>query len=215
MADPQQKRGCLFFVLVALAVSVVVLGFGAFFGLRYARGLVAKLTDTHPVTLPTVKLPETAMFQLHDRVDTFRDAVRDGDPTPPLELSSDELNALIETDPAFAALKNHLFVSIKGNQLGAQISFPAEDLGLVKLRGRYVNATGVFHVAIVTNELQITAETLSVRGEPLPRNIMREVTAENLADRFNQDPKAAAGLKKIQSIDVKDGKLIVVPKKSH
>jgi hypothetical protein len=44
---------------------------------------------------------------------------------------------------------------------------------------------------------------------------MREVTAENLADRFNQDPKAAAGLKKIQSIDVKDGKLIVVPKKSH
>jgi hypothetical protein len=123
------------------------------------------------------------------------------------------LNALIETDPAFGALKNHLFVSITNAQLGAQISFPAEDLGLVKLRGRYVNATGIFHVAIVTNELQITAESLSVRGEPLPRNIMKEVAAENLADRFNRDPKAAAGLKKIQSIEVKDGKLIVVPKK--
>jgi hypothetical protein len=215
MADSQQKsgRGCLFYVLIAMAVSVVMLGLGAFFGLRYAHGLVNRLTAAQPAQLPKVQLPETVMFQLHDRVDTFRDAVRDNDPTSPLELSSDELNALIATDPAFVALKNHLFVSITNNQLGAQISFPAEDLGLVKLRGRYVNATGIFHVAIVTNELQITAESLSVRGEPLPRNIMKEVAAENLADRFNQDPRAAAGLKKIQSIDVKNGKLIVVPKK--
>ena len=215
MADPQQKRGrgCLFFVIVALAVSVVMLALGAFFGLRYAKGLVAQLTDTQPALLPTKQLPETQMFQLHDRVDTFRDAVRDGDPTPPLELSADELNALIATDPTFASLKNHLFVTIEGSQLGAQISFPAEDLGLVRLRGRYVNATGVFHVAIVTNELQITAESLSVRGKPLPRNIMREVAAENLADRFNQDTKAAAALAKLKSVEVKDGKLIVAPKK--
>src|ERR1041385_2797635 len=111
------------------------------------------------------------MSQLHDRVDTFRDAVRDGDATPPLELSADEINALIATDPAFAALKNHLLVSIESNQLSAQISFPAEDLGLGRLRGRYVNATGVFHVGIKTNELQVTAELLLVRGKPLPRNI--------------------------------------------
>src|SRR6266550_4101056 len=109
MADPQQKRGsgCLYFVLVAVAVSVVMLGFGAFFGLRYAHGLVNRLTDLQPATLPTVQLPETEMFQLHDRVDTFRDAVRDGDPTAPLELSADELNALIGTDPTFRILKNH------------------------------------------------------------------------------------------------------------
>jgi hypothetical protein len=215
MADTQRKRGrgCLFYVLLAAAILVVMLALGAFFGLRYAHGLVNRLTDAQPATLPTVQLPETRMFQLHDKVDTFRDSVRDGDPTPPLELSSDELNALIETDPAFAVVKNHLFVTITNSQLSAQISFRAEDLGLPRLRGRYVNATGIFHVAIATNELQITAVSLSVRGEPIPRNIMREVAAENLADKFNQDPKASAAIQKLQSIEVKDGKLIVTPKK--
>ena len=213
MADQKRRRGCLFFVLVAAAVSVVMLAFGAFFGLRYAHRLVNRLTDAQPATLPTVQLPETAMFQLHDRVDSFRDAVRDGDPTPPLELSADELNALIETDPTFRVVKNHLFVSIESNQLSAQISFRAEDLGLMRLQGRYVNATGLFHVTMKTNELWISAQSLTVRGEPIPRNIMREVAAENLADRFNQDPRAAAGLKKIESIEVKNGKLVIVPKK--
>jgi hypothetical protein len=42
---------------------------------------------------------------------------------------------------------------------------------------------------------------------------MREVAAENLADRFNQDPKAAVGIKKLQAIQVQDGKLVIVPKK--
>jgi len=83
----------------------------------------------------------------------------------------------------------------------------------MRLQGRYVNATGLFHVAIKTNELWISAQSLAVRGEPIPRNIMREVAPENLADRFNQDPRAAAGLKKLESIEVKDGKLVIVPKK--
>ena len=215
MADPQPKarKGCLFYLGIIGVISLVMLALGAFFGLRYAKGLVNELTDTRPVPVPTVQLPEAQMFQLHDRVATFRDGVRDGDPVEPLELTADELNALIATDPAMTLLKNHLFVMINSNQLSAQISFPAEDIGLMRLQGRYVNATGVFDVSIKTNELQIMAESLSVRGKPVPRNIMREVAAENLADRFNQDPKASAGLRKLQSVEVKDGKLIIVPKK--
>jgi hypothetical protein len=213
MAGQKQRRGCLFYLGIIAVISLVMLALGAFFGLRYAKGMVNQLTDAEPMKLPTVQLPEAQMFQLHDRVTTFRDGVRDGDAVEPLELSADELNALIETDPMLAPLKNHLFVIINSNQLSAQISFRAEDVGLMRLQGRYVNATGVFDVAIRTNELQITADSLSVRGKLVPRNIMREVSAENLADRFNQDPKVSAGLKKLQAIEVKDGKLVIVPKK--
>jgi hypothetical protein len=215
MADPQQKRkhGCLFYLGIVGAVVLVMFALGAFFGIRYAKGLIGRLTDAQPVQLPTAQLPEAEMFQLHDRVDTFRDAVKNGEAAQPLAISANELNALIATDPSMAALKNHLYVSIDGNQLSAQISFPAEDLGLVRLRGRFVNATGIFHAALTNDELRITAESLSVKGSPLPRNIMREVAAENLADKFNQDPRATAGLKKLQAIEVKDGKLIIVPKK--
>lgn len=216
MAEPQvpRKRGCLLNALITVSVMIIVLAIGAFLGLRYARGVVGRLTDPGPMTLPTVHLPDAQMFELHDRVATFQENVRDGEATPPLELSADELNALIETDSSMAALSNHLFVSIKGGQLSAQISFPAEDLGMVRLKGRYVNANGVFDVALTNQELHITAESLVIKGKPVPRNIMRQVTAENLADNFDQDAKTAAGLRKLQAIEVKDGKLVIVPKKT-
>jgi hypothetical protein len=215
MADPQQrrKRGCLFYASILGAVLLFMLLLGAFFGIRYAKGLVNQLTDVQPMPLPTVQLSEVQLFQLHDRVDTFRDSVRDGDTVAPLELSADELNALIETDPALASLKNHLFVSITNSQLYAQVSFPAEDLGMVRLRGRYINANGMFNVGLTNGELQIAAVYLNAKGHPLPRNIMREIARENLADKFNSDPRVAAGLKRLQGVQVKDGKLIIVPKK--
>src|SRR5579864_1267415 len=211
--DPEQRprRGCLFFAGLAAVVLIVVL-LGVYLGFRYAKGIVNQLTDTNPMPLPSVHLPPAQMFQLHDRVATFQDAVRDDEPTGPLELSADELNALIETDPAFAALKNHIYVSIDGSQLRAQVSFPAEDLGLDALRGRYVNATGVFDATLTNDQLRITAESLTAKGKPVPRHVMRRIAAQNLAAKFNEDPRAGAGLKKIQSIEIKNGKLIITPR---
>lgn len=211
--DPQQKRrrGCLVFTCLAATVFIVVL-VGVYLGFRYAKGVVNQLTDTHPTPLPSVHLPQAQMFQLHDRVDAFQDAVRDQESTSPLELSADELNALIETDPAFAALKNHIYVSIDGSQLRAQVSFPAEDLGLDALRGHYINASGVFDAALANDQLRITAESLTAKGKPVPRHVMRRIAAQNLAAKFNEDPRAAAGLKRIQSVEVKSGKLIITPK---
>jgi hypothetical protein len=203
---PNPFRGKTLFVLLAVVVV------GAILGVLYAKSVVNRLTDAQPATLPTVHLPEIQMFQLHDRVDTFRDDVKDGDPTPPLALSADELNALIETDRDFAALKNHLFVTIKGSELGAQISFPAEQLGL-RLRGRYVNATGVFDVGLTNNELSVMAESLEVKGKPLPTHFMRQILGRNLAEKLNQDPKMVSGLRKLKSIEVKDGKLVVTPRR--
>lgn len=211
--DPQQRRrrGCLFFFGLAAVVLIVVL-LGVYLGFRYAKGIVNQLTDTEPLHLPSVHLPQAQMFQLHDRVETFQDSVRDGEPTGPLELSADEVNALIETDPALAALKNHAYVSFDGNQLRAQVSFPAEDLGLAALRGRYINANGVFDAALTNDQLRITALSLTAKGKPVARHVMRRIAAQNLAARFNEDPRAGAGLKKIQSIEIKNGKLIITPK---
>src|SRR6185437_13923905 len=116
MADSQPKRETRF-LNRTIWVSLVVVAISVVLGLLYAKSVVTKLTDPQAAKLPTVQLPEIQMFQLHDRVDTFRDSVRDGDPTTPLALSADELNALIETDPTFAALKDHLFVTITGSEL--------------------------------------------------------------------------------------------------
>jgi hypothetical protein len=213
MADSQPKRGNSPFLTKTIWVSVIVVAISVVLGLFYAKSVVNKLTDAQPAQLPTVQLPEIHMFQLHDHVDTFRDSVRDGDPTTPLALTADELNALIETDPTFAALKGHLYVTINGSELGAQISFPAEQLGLGRLRGRYVNATGVFDVGLTNSELNVMVESLSVKGKPLPLHIMRQIMGRNLAETMNQDPKTVAGLRKLKAIEVKDGKLVVTARK--
>jgi hypothetical protein len=213
MADSQRKRGPNPFSGKTIAVLIAVVVVSVIFGVLYAKSVVNRLTDAQPATLPTVQLPEIHMFQLHDRVDTFKDAVRDGDPTTPLALSADELNALIGTDPTFAAVRNHLFVTINGSELGAQISFPAEDLGLVRLRGRFVNATGTFMVALTNNELNVQAASLFVKGKPLPTAFMRQVLGRNLAEKLNQDPKMVAGLSKLKAIEVKEGRLVVTAKK--
>src|SRR5690349_15447244 len=102
MAETQNKRrpGCLFYS----AILAVVILLGGYLGLLVAKRFINQLTDPAPAQLPTAQLPETQMFQLHDRMETFSEAVRDGETTPPLEISADELNALIATDANLAQL---------------------------------------------------------------------------------------------------------------
>jgi hypothetical protein len=207
------RRGCLFYGVVTVVVTAAVVLFGAYLGLRYAKRLVTQLTDTHPMPLPSVHLSDAQMFQLHDRVNSFGDDIRDGQNVAPLALSSDEVNALIETDAGLAPLKDHVYVAFGTNQLKGQISFLAQDLGLDALHGRYVNASGVFNVGLTNNQLVITAESLSVKGKPVPRHIMKQIAAQNLAGKFDEDPRTAEGLKKLQAIEIKDGKLVITPKK--
>jgi hypothetical protein len=215
MTDPRptQRRGCLFWGVVSVALLAAVVLLGAYLGLRYAKRLVSQLTDTQPMQLPSVHLSDAQMFQLHDRVNSFSDDIRDGENLAPLILSSDEVNALIETDPGLSSLKDHVHVEFGTNQLKGQISFLAQDLGLDALHGRYVNANGVFNVGLTNNQLFITADSLNVKGKPVPRHIMKQIAAQNLAAKFDQDPRTAAGLKKLEAIEIKDGKLVIVPKK--
>lgn len=215
MTDTQKPRrsGCLFYGSVAVIVLSAVILIGSYLGYRYAKRAVALLTDTQPMQLPSVRLSDTQMFQLHDRVNTFGDEIRDGENVAPLELSADEVNALIENDPALAALKDHVYVMLGTNQLKAQISFLGQDLGFRALYGRYINASGLFSVGLTNDELRITADWLTAKGKPVPRQFMRQIAAQNLAAQFNQDPKVAAGLKKLEAIKVQNGKLVIVPKR--
>lgn len=207
------RRGCLFYTLVIGAIVGVMLLAGAIAGGFYAKRVIGQLTDTQPMTLPKVQLSDEQMDKLRDRVENFRDAVREGKPTPPLELTADELNALIENDPDLIAFRNHLYVTLEGDRLQAQMSFPAEDLGLDALRGKYVNATGVFAVALKNGLLYIRADSLSAKGKPLPAHVMRQLSMRNLADKFNNDGRAKVALAKLEDVRVENGKLVIVPKK--
>jgi hypothetical protein len=204
-------RGCLFYGVLVVAVLLLVVVFAALMGVRYARNLVTQITDTEPMTLPAVEMSEADINRLQRRIERFRVAIQRGEAVEPLAVTAGEINALIATDPDVAAFRDRLYVFIEGGQLRAHMSFPAPELGLEMLRGRYVNATGTFAVALRDGHLRINAVALEARGKPVPENIMRRIRAVNIARELNDDPRVAGGLEHLSAIQVKDEQMLIVP----
>jgi hypothetical protein len=215
MQQTKKGRGCLFFGCLVAGILLFAIILVAFLGWRYARGLVNQFTDAQPLPLPEIKLAADEATQLRNRIESFRKAVEEDKPTEPLVLTADEINGCIATDPNLAALKGHLHVTIEDSRINAQLSVPAEDLGLDSLRGRYINATGTFAISLTNGSLQVTSESLSGKGKPLPEYIMRQIRGRNLAEKFNSDAQAKAALRQLDSIQVQDGKIIITPKKTR
>ena len=204
----KRRRGCLFYGCLTSSILVLVVLAGLLLG--YLK-ILNSFTDTKPMPLPTVNMSDAEMAQVRQRVDAFSQDIRSGRAPSPLELSGDELNALILTDPNLKTLKGQLYVSIEGNQIKGQLSVPASRLGLGIFKHRYINGSGTFKVSLVNGTLYVNAQTLSVKGKPIPDKYMQQVRLQNLAQGFNQDAKISVGLNKLQSIEVKDDKLVVVP----
>jgi hypothetical protein len=80
------------------------------------------------------------------------------------------------------------------------------------LRGRYLNANGKFAVIFRDGVLRVFPQSLEVKGKPLPEVYMKRLRKHNLVDRLNSDPRATAALETLDEIQIKDGKLVLVPK---
>ena len=204
----KRRRGCLFYGCLTSSILALVVLAGLLLG--YLK-ILNSFTDKNPMPLPAVKMSDAEMAQVRQRVDTFSQDIRSGRSPGPLELSGDELNALILTDANLKALKGQLYVSIEGDQVKGQVSVPAARLGLGIFKHRYINGAGTFKVSLVNGTLYVNAQSLSVKGNPIPDRYMQQVRLQNLAQNFNEDPKTSVGLNKLKSIEVKDGKLVIVP----
>src|ERR1051326_5969550 len=202
----KRRRGCFFSGCLTCTTLLLVVLAGLVLG--YLK-ILNSFPDTKPAPLPTVNMTDSEMAQVRRRVDTFSQDIRSARTPGPLTLSSDELNALILTDQNLKTLKGELYVSIEGAQVKGQLSVPTARVGLGIFKHRYINGSGTFNVSLTNGTLYVTAQSLSVKGKPLPEKYMEQVRHHNLAQSFNDDPKTSVGLNKLQSIEVKDGKLVI------
>jgi hypothetical protein len=205
-----RQRGCFFYgciiasiLAVLMAILFAVLGYFAY---RALNQLVDQYTATEPRELPKVDMPEEQRASLKERVDSFRKSVEAGTPTEPLVLTSNDLNALIEEN---ADLKGKIYVAVEGDKLKGQISFPLDFFKISMVRGRYLNGEADLKASLLDGVLIVTLDSIEVNGQRPPDEILRSLRQQNLAKDVYKDPKNAEMVRKIESLEIKDGKIIL------
>jgi len=208
-AAPSQ-HGCFFYgciiasilaLLMVILISVVV-----YFGYRALNRYVEEYTATTPRELPKVDMPVEQRQALKDRVEAFRKAVDAGTSTEPLVLTSDDLNALIDDNPD---LKGKIYVKVEGDEVKGQVSIPLDALGLGMLRGRYLNGEADLKASLQDGVLIVTLDSVEVNGQRPPEQFMTELRKQNLAKDAYKDEKTSRMIRKIESLEIKDGKVIL------
>ncbi|HEY5910538.1 MAG TPA: hypothetical protein VJA21_08035 [Verrucomicrobiae bacterium] len=210
---PKRQHSCLFFGCIAGAVCLVALLLVFLLGLHLFKKAVNQYTDTAPMKMPALQLSQPEIEAVQHRFNNFSDATGKGQPTSPLELSGDEINALIDSNPDLRGAKDKLYVTIKDGRLHAQVSLPMDQIGLSMFKGRYLNGNGSFALSLQNGNLNLSPVDIAVKGKPVPGVYLDKLRQENLAAGLNSNPRVSGILNRLQSIEVKDGKLVLVPKK--
>lgn len=203
------KSGCGCWVWGCLTVVVIgLLGFAlaAWLSFRFIGGQIEKYTDETPQELPVVEYGEQELAALETKLEDFKEKIRTDQPVEDLVLTADDINAMIASKEE---LKGKVFIKIEDGQVKGDISIPLDKLPLGMGKGRYLNASAGFKVAVANGILVVTMEEAEVNGEVVPEEIMKELRRENLVKdvKFEDDTRKA--LARIESIEVEDGKVVL------
>jgi len=196
---PRRKHGCLFYGCLTLVILAVLVAIGIFLVIRFLKGKRAEYTDTVPAVFPKSALTDEQATEVRARAKAFADAVKARETTEPLVLTADEINALIEGEPD---MRGKFHVTIEGDKIGGQVSWPV-------VAGRYLNASAEARVSLKDGKLAVYIEKATNKGQPIPESFMQGFRQQNLAKDFTSNPENAAMVEKLESIEVKDGKLYI------
>jgi hypothetical protein len=161
------------------------------------------------MALPKVEMPDEQRKALDDRFDAFKAALDKGEDVEPLVLDGDELNVLMQDK---GGTKDRVYFLIEGDTLKGQVSMPLDELKLPGLQGRYFNGKATFHASLRDGVLVVTAESGEINGRPISEQFMAGIRGKNLAEDATKNPDNADLLAKLESIQVKDGKIIITAK---
>lgn len=208
-----KKKGgaCLLGCLGCCTVLVVLIATPLVGSYLVAKHLVESYTDTQPLTIQTSQLSPEDMEPLMKRLMDFKAAMDEGR-REEISLSSDEVNAALRAYPDVAMLAEHVYFHLEGDRIRGEISLPMDMFKLPFMKGRYLNGSGEFHVSLEGGTLQVHLLSLTVRGASLPEEAMVALANENLAGDVASDPDMRETLGRIESLQVRDGRLFLVSK---
>jgi hypothetical protein len=204
-----KKRGCLFWALATLGVLGVVVGVGGYLAYRHAAQRITDYTAPAPLDLAEPTLSAAELGGLDGRVAAFVHALRNKNPVEPLVLSGDDLTALVARIPEFRRLGGRARFSIGDGEVHSDLSLPLDRMGYPD---RWFNGSAAFAVTLEKGVLIVTLRSASVKGEPVPGWVLRQVQDRNLAKDLYENPQAAGLVSRLESIEVANGRIILVPR---
>jgi hypothetical protein len=211
--EVKKGRGCFFYGCLTLVVGLLVVALGAVLFVRsFVNKAIEKYTDTQPMALPKVEVSAAEAAVIQERVKTFKTALDASTNAEPLALTEKELNGLIAYSPDFADLKDKVYVGIVSNQITGQISIPIDKFPIGRTAGRFLNGAAGFNVSMDNGVLLVTLQSLAVKGEPVSAQFLQGMQQQNLAKDADKDVNRAELLRKLQAIEVKDGRVIITPR---
>lgn len=209
---PQKRRGCFFYgCLTCIILFLVVVIGGVLIVRHFGNAFIDQYTDTAPMALTKVDMPADELKQLQARFDAFSKAAAAHSNTPPLILTSREINTLLANDPDMKGIKDKFYVSLEGQQVKGQISLPLEQFNfpLLHTKGRYLNGAGTFDVGVTNGSLFVAAQSLEVKGKPLPAQFMATMQGQNLAADVNTNATNAIFIKRLESLQITNGTAVL------
>src|SRR5262249_7859902 len=183
-------------------IMIIAVAIGAFLLYRFTTQIVEQYTDTAPMALPRPNLDEVQVQALKERVENFKKAAENGQDAT-LTLTGDELTALLQSDKDF---KDRVAVMVEGDKLKGQVSLPFDFPGLGR---RYFNGSATFKASLEDGVLIVTVDQAEVKGQPVPENVMESLRKENLARDAYKNEENARVLRRIKSLQVKDGTITI------
>ena len=205
---PSKGRGCFFYGCLTAIVLLLLFCLLAFFAVRFVRHQINQYTASQPKPMPTVEMADAELEELEARVKIFGEAMDQGTPVEPLVLTERDLNALLVKSGKSGELAYHVHDSLDGDQVKGQISLPLSKLSRLT-KDRYLNGEATFDVSLENGVLIVTAREIRVQGKPLPETFMGPIRRENLARDAYKDAKNAETLRKVESLKVQDGRVII------
>ncbi len=200
--------GCLVLGLVVILFVGLVVG-GFYVGYQKVVGL----TSTTPADVPSFNGSDDVFNTAQQKVMAFGHDVQDHQAAT-IQLSADEINALIARDPELIRQKAHLFVTLTGDEAQVQGSIPTEALSEGFLKNRYLNFDTTFGLGFNPDakSLDLILHQLKIGDQPTPQNLLPTMQAE-LTPILNAElqnyPLSKPVLQQAKSITIKDSQLVI------
>jgi hypothetical protein len=204
--------GCASVVVVGIVGMII-----AVFSVKMAYNkIVDAVTDEVAAEIPAVEATDAEQTATIEKYDAWVSALDNGTGKDAIELSQQDINILIQHHPEFEEFSTFGFVTIDGSEIQGDVSVPLDTIatatGFDRLNGRFFNGSVKLDISFQDGYLEAYINEATLKGEAVSDEFMAGLRAENIAKELNNDPEIRDALRNIESVEIKDGKVVITPK---